>query len=98
MAKTEKERLIELRNQSANNQFKAFLKQDTKGFVYFAKEYMFHGKRLKRLDLISAGGPNEVISALDREIECLEKELMEDLNKYLGEKEKTPVTAGVHKK
>lgn len=75
MAKTEQERLIELRNQSANNQFDALLKQNRKDFVYFAKEHMFFGKKLKKLHLISTGASQEAIAEIDEELDYLKDEL-----------------------
>ncbi|HFU6611235.1 TPA: hypothetical protein ACGPI4_005410 [Bacillus paranthracis] len=77
MAKTEEMLLIEQMNQAVNNQWKAMLSDDKRGFRYFAKEHLYLTKRL--------------------EVVKLERELAEDLENYLSEKEKTPVAAGVHK-
>ena len=75
MAKTEQERLIELRNQSANNNLKALLKGDDPAFWYFAKEHRLFSRKITRLELIDKGVSQEVIDEIDEELEYLECEL-----------------------
>ncbi|MEB8649339.1 hypothetical protein P4G96_10585 [Bacillus cereus] len=88
LAKTEQERLIELRNQSANNNLRALLKGNDPAFWYFAKEHRLFSRKITRLELIDKGVSQEGIDEINSEIAVLEKQLTEDSDRYLGEKKK----------